>query len=507
MIIHPGTIIYDDKRQTYEVLEFINKGEFGYVYTIKRISDNSTYALKTLSSSFQDSDDFESFINEARLAPQIQHQNVIKYLFFHDGTLYKNLPPYIIMEFADQGTLKDLIDNQIKEIIFFSNDEIKKLYFQLIDGMEAVNSKLIHRDIKPDNILIKDYLLKISDFGISKVVEEKTRTFTFKGFGSVMYMPPEGWAMRKNSIQMDMYSMGLVFYEIATLLHPYSHLNLITLEEWKNAHFYQNPPNPKKVNDNLSSAIQQVILKMIDKSADKRFRSWDEIRKAIEKDEMPLTIDTELIDNMISKQIKKIEEIKSERLKREKAIKERDEFIKLIEYSINHNIIKPLSNYIKEFNSKFEQGGIIISDHSPFSFRAHLPAGDVIDIQFEPLFDENFYKEKELRGLRGQGRIIKVRELMRPKLYDRNILAWGHLKINSGAGLNLILLENDIYGEWFIMINKNTPGYASPRKPEPFAFDFNELEEEIKYVNSHHIYYSEIKNLDPKLLFGYIIQE
>ncbi len=99
---------------------------------------------------------------------------------------------------------------------FFSDREIIAMYKQLICGMKAINENLVHRDIKPDNILIKDSMLKVSDFGLSKVVADKTRTGTFKGFGHLLYMAPEGWTMEKNTIQMDIYSMGLVFYEIAT---------------------------------------------------------------------------------------------------------------------------------------------------------------------------------------------------------------------------------------------------------------------------------------------------
>ena len=94
---------------------------------------------------------------------------------------------------------------------------------QLVDGIEAINAKMLHRDLKPDNILIGADGLKIGDFGLSKIVGAATRSRTFKGGQHILYMAPEGWKQETNQIQIDMYSMGIIFFEIASLAFPYDY--------------------------------------------------------------------------------------------------------------------------------------------------------------------------------------------------------------------------------------------------------------------------------------------
>ena len=87
--------------------------------------------------------------------------------------------------------------------------------------MEAINAKMLHRDLKPDNILLDGDIPKIGDFGLSKLVGAATRSQTFKGGQQIFYMAPEGWKFDKNEIQIDMYALGIVLYEIAALRYPY----------------------------------------------------------------------------------------------------------------------------------------------------------------------------------------------------------------------------------------------------------------------------------------------
>lgn len=124
----------------------------------------------------------------------------------------------------------------------------------------------MHRDIKPDNILLHNQVLKISDFGLSKVVGAATRTQTFKGINHMRYCAPEAWRLEKNLPAMDMYSMGIVFYEIATLRYPYEVKDTGDfVEVWKNAHLLQVPADPRTHNGSLDLGLAQLIMKMISK--------------------------------------------------------------------------------------------------------------------------------------------------------------------------------------------------------------------------------------------------
>ena len=211
MIISKGSIIYDKQKSDYVVEERIGGGGFSSVFKIKKIDNGEYYALKTFSSDFADKTELETFKNEISKAMEVESDNVIKYIFFNDGEIYSKLPPYIIMEYCDGGTLEDYIKDIIESDSCITNDEIRKIFFQLINGMKDINSKVIHRDIKLKNILLKDGIIKIGDFGISKSVSDTTRTITFKGYGTSEYIAPEGWKFEKNTIKMDIYSMGIVF--------------------------------------------------------------------------------------------------------------------------------------------------------------------------------------------------------------------------------------------------------------------------------------------------------
>ena len=79
----------------------------------------------------------------------------------------------------------------------FIESELINIYSSLISGMKAINEKVIHRDIKPENILFRDDVLKIADFGLSKIIDEKTRTSSFKGWGTPKYIAPEAWVGKK----------------------------------------------------------------------------------------------------------------------------------------------------------------------------------------------------------------------------------------------------------------------------------------------------------------------
>lgn len=165
--INHGTLQQENGRSKFLIL-------IGNVYKLKKTEDNKIFAFKTITIPFT-SETLKALKNEDTLALKISHPNVIKYYLLHDGTKYKELPPYIIMEYAPGGTLGKLIKAKKETPEFFTNEELKLYFNQLIDGMEAINEHLIHRDIKPDNILISTDALKITDFGLSKVVGESTR--------------------------------------------------------------------------------------------------------------------------------------------------------------------------------------------------------------------------------------------------------------------------------------------------------------------------------------------
>ncbi|WCK53911.1 serine/threonine-protein kinase [Aneurinibacillus sp. Ricciae_BoGa-3] len=512
MLITPGTIVYDEEENLYEVKSFIGNGAFGHVYRIEKKDDQSQWALKTLPSTFASNSSVQSFINESKMAMQICHDNAISYLYVHDGQRYNNLPPYIIMEFAENGTLLDIIRNHKSTGEFISNGQLKDYFMQLINGMEHINSHIIHRDIKPDNILVQKDCLKVSDFGLSKIVSEQTRTMTFKGVGHIRYQAPEGWKMDQNTIQMDIYAMGIVFYELATLKHPLSVQQEGDIQAWRDAHLFQNPVSPHSINRSLTSVMNQVILKMMEKNTTQRFQTWDQIRTQLLKDDDQHTPNTTIVDNLINIRVQKDSAKKAKELEEQKKNEEMVEGYKLVHYQFSNFVYQPIKDLIEEFNHKYDGGQTIsITTFNPykmnnknFTVRINLISGKYLEIRIQCLVDEDFYRDVPSYPF---GNMVK--KLCRPTLNNKKILAWGYLKDIEDGGFNIILVQNEgeLYGEWYTLYNTNSGITNRPRLPQPFYFDFNEIEKELPLIYATHIYNTEVKPLQMDMFLRFLAQE
>lgn len=444
-------------------------------------------------------------INEAQLAVKISHPNVLHYEFFHDGSLFKELPPYIIMELADEGSLSDFITKQKEQIPL---EEIQKIYRQLIDGIKVINKHIVHRDLKPKNILIKNGILKIADFGLSKIVYEKTRTHSFKGWGTPKYMAPEAWRGQANTIQMDIYSMGIIFYELLTLKYPFTIKNEYDYTSWEEAHLYSVPNRIEQFRQDVHPKICQVILKMTEKETKVRYKSWEDIERDLGDSGHSNSLD-HTVKKIIQKKMEKDEQEQKERLSAQKRQQERDQFIKMVKYKIEKDIINPLTDLINQINQSYVQGKISISSKSIpynqlFEYQIHLLSGTMLILKIAPLHDEDCVKE---RIIDDYGEKIMRREMQRPTLNKRNILAWGMLESQYGTGFNIVLLESkdDIYGEWYVLINTNSALATKHRRGiEPFSFRFDELDREMQCVNAMHVYNTKVEILSIKHFAEYI---
>jgi len=494
MIIKSGTKITDGKDE-YVIEELIGEGGFGLVYKAKNTTDNLTYAIKTITPYFADDKKLDAFKNEISMATKISSPNVINYKYTHDGSVFADLPPYIIMDYANQGTLTEFI-NQNRPTNFLENDQLLNIMHQLSTGMKAINNTLVHRDIKPDNILINDSEFLITDFGLSKVAGEKTRTMSFKGYGTLKYIAPEAWGNDNNTIQMDIYSMGIVFFELTTLQHPYKVTNNNDVTLWKDAHLYSSPQNPKIINKNISPTIASLILKMLEKLTSKRFENWDEILSYLQTKGNIKS--NSIIDNLISERVQKDAAIQRKITEREIRSKEINDLCKSVNYQFENSIFSPLKKFISDFNSNYPNGDIQISRNNGISNTINssivLVSGATISIVLNVVIDEDFIRTTKDEDY---GTNFKRKEIKRPMLNKRNVTAWGRVFTHDKKGFNILLLEKkgEIYGDWVILENTVNP-MSRMTRPQPFGFTFSEFEKEIQYVSITHIYNSSISQLD-----------
>ena len=260
MIITIGSKLLDDKGNHYILDETLGSGGFGDVYKAHSESDGSVVAIKLFKNTFNSDEAYLSFQKETNQSKLIDSDNVIKYLFVHDGKLFSEYPPYIIMEYTDGGTLRQFLKDQNE--VLLDIETLNNIFLQLACGMKAISEHLVHRDIKPENILNFNGTFKITDFGLSKNAGDSTKTLTFKNYGTIYYIAPEAWNSDKNTIQMDIYSMGIVFYELATLSFPYTIPMKQDYDNFRKMHLYDTVINPSKKNPNLPPHIVSMMIFM-----------------------------------------------------------------------------------------------------------------------------------------------------------------------------------------------------------------------------------------------------
>ena len=463
-ILSEGSKILGENNDEYELLELIGSGSFGNVFKTKKVNTGEIFAVKILQNSLPLEKDIVTFKREVVAILNLEHKNIIKYLFFNDGEIYKEFPPYLIMEYANEGTLRQFILQKGNSLL---NEELTTMIKDLSQGMKILNEKVIHRDIKPENILIFKNNLKITDFGLSKFVEEETRTLTFKGSGTPLYMSPEAWKNERSTLSMDIYSMGIVFFELATGKNPYSYLENKSYEDWKNAHLSKPIQQISDLKPDLSHLLQQLINKMCKKKISERFKDWDEILEFLEKGGS-IQEKNLLIKEILQKKIEVDEYNTKKRLEREEKQKINSEKEALVKYQYEEEIIKPLEESIQQINLQIPESEEHIKTEKGYGNYLYYVGNksNAIKFNFHTVFPDRFtFSETQTNFFEEH---FQENVIIIPKYNDKEILGWITVEIenyfSSEEGFTIFLVKEDLespYGEWYFL------------KSEPLADNYN----------------------------------
>jgi serine/threonine protein kinase len=482
-----GDRIYGPSDQdVFEIVKHIGGGAFGTVFEIRN-EQGKQFALKTLSTAGLDDEKLRALMNEGKATPQIQHPNVIRVLFFHDGEQYPLLPPYMITEFADEGTLEDFLDELRKSNTLLTSDELRAIYLPLAEGMKAINVRLVHRDIKPDNIFRLGGQWKIADFGLSKVVGEATRTHTFKGINHIRYCAPEAWNGEENRQSMDMYSMGVTFFEVATLRSPFNPATTGNFwNAWRNAHLFEPPIDPTTINSKLDLALKQLLLKMLDKRSASRYSTWDEVINRLQPAPSPSGSNSSApgldVQNLIEQALKSKRQVDEAKLREQERAERSMQLDRLVMFHFGE-IRQAVASFVDQFNQRSDDVKLRVHELSEV-----LGPGFII-------FSEGLPR----RG-KGEVKVAIVGVFGDHDFKGKPIYAWGYVKAPGGKGFNLVLVAdeaNEPYGKWLTLHVSHGWGSGRDERPSPFPFELHELPKEIGLIGAVHVYNTKVQDFEP----------
>jgi serine/threonine protein kinase len=260
--------------RNFQIKELIATGGMAAIYKAVQISLDRIVAVKILHAHLtQDKDFIIRFEREAKAAANLQHENIVNIIDFgQEDEIY-----FIAMEYVDGKSLKDLLS----EVKFLPQEIALGITLEVAKGLGYAHQKgIVHRDVKPANILIGyDGLVKIADFGLAQAQDLTSVTVTGSIVGTPAYMSPEQASGKRVDNRSDIFSLGVVLYEMLTGMKPFKGENYSSvIHEILTA----TPPKPFEANPLILKELSPIVERMLEKDPEKRYQRIEELSEDIQ---------------------------------------------------------------------------------------------------------------------------------------------------------------------------------------------------------------------------------
>ena len=259
----------------YELLELIGVGGMADIYRARDIQENRIVAVKILKTEFAGSDEFlRRFRNESKAIALLSHPNIVK---IYDVGFTEKVQ-FIVMEYVDGITLTDYIEQQgvlkWRDAVHFTVQILRAL-------QHAHDRGIVHRDVKSSNImLLRDGTIKVMDFGIARFNRENNKTMSEKTIGSVHYISPEQARGDITDERSDIYSVGVMLYEMLTGKKPYDGDTPVAIAL---KHMQSTPQKPTELNSTIPEGLEQIVLRAMQKEPTARYQTAGEMITDLEE--------------------------------------------------------------------------------------------------------------------------------------------------------------------------------------------------------------------------------
>lgn len=478
-----GKQVTGEHGHTFSIVHEIGRGGFGIVYFGQDASGLQA-AVKiigpvTPETAATSKQEVESTIG-------IVHPNVLKILDYGLVSNGSDSWFFVASEYCAGGDYRERLTKMRGNP---DSEQVIDDIVQVLSGLDALHKQIIHRDIKPENILCDGDILKLADFGLGKFVDEATRTNTFKGGGTPLYMAPETWEVEHASPATDLYAVGVIIYE-AIVGHPPFQGDLLELRQH---HLFTPAPRIKESVEDVETLIDGAVAKLLAKEPRNRFSSASEVILALK--EFPSKPSSNSKTRGIAEKARRAHQVVERKAAARRAEADAAQDSRQRMAYMERMLLEMLDEIVDEVNSQLIETQIKRSDRA--GVRQY-------DFQDRKLLVQ-FFTEGELFA----NPIVPGRMA---DLQKRHVIHGGLIEIKEGGrdreGWNVALVRSpdDLYGTWLLVESRCSPLANIRADYEPVATEARLFADNLAchFARAMHVFNLSDKELEREDLVNII---